>query len=73
MILSRSLESVLLERSHESKLVGACLEATMTKLGAGIDELEVDLLGETLAGQSKQRLEKKKILLVPITIAKERF
>ena len=31
----------------------------MTKLGAGIDELEVDLLGETLAGQSKQRLEKK--------------
>jgi len=46
---------VLLERSHESKLVGACLEATMTKLGAGIDELEVDLLGETLAGQSKQR------------------
>ena len=44
----------------------------MTKLGAGIDELEVDLLGETLAGQSKQRLEKKIFLLVPI-IAKERF
>ncbi len=59
MSLSCSLDSVLLEGSHEGKLVGAGLEATMTLLGAGIDELEGDLLGETLAGKSKQWLEKK--------------
>ena len=32
---------VLLERSHEYCLVLRCLEATMTKLGRSIDELQL--------------------------------
>ena len=51
------LELVLLEGSHEGLLVGRCLEATMTKLGAGVDELKVNLLHETLLGQSSQGLK----------------
>ena len=35
---------VLLERSHEGHLVLRGLEATVAELGAGVDELEVDLL-----------------------------
>ena len=53
-----SLVEVLLEGSQLGVLVGSGLEATMTLLGGGVDKLEVDLLGETLAGQSNQGLNK---------------
>ena len=38
------LGSVLLEGSHKGHFVLLGLEATMTHLGAGVDELEADLL-----------------------------
>ena len=40
---------VLLEGAHEGGLVGGGLEATVAELGAGVDELQLDLLeGDTL-------------------------
>ena len=47
---------VLLERSHESGLLGVGLEPSVTKLGGGVDELEVDLLQSSLLGVGQQRL-----------------
>lgn len=38
------LDTVLLQRAHESLLFLVSLEATMTKLAACVDELEVGLL-----------------------------
>lgn len=46
----RSLLEILLEGSHEGALLGGGLEATMTELGGGIDELEADLLQRGTAG-----------------------
>lgn len=45
---------------HESLLFLGCLEATMSELGSGVDELEVDLLQSTTVGLHKQRLHKKR-------------
>ena len=39
-----SLNTVLLGWSHESRLIVGCLEATMTKFGRCIDELQFNLL-----------------------------
>ena len=47
---------VLLERSHEGGLLGVGLEPSVTKLGGGVDELEVDLLQSPLLGVGQQRL-----------------
>jgi len=47
---------VLLEGSHEGDLVLVGLEATVTELAAGVDELEADLLQGTLLGVDQQRL-----------------
>jgi hypothetical protein len=47
---------VLLEGSHESHLVLVGLEAAVTELAAGVDELEIDLLQGSLLGVNKQRL-----------------
>jgi len=44
-----SLLLVLLEGSHEGVLVGWGLETTVTELGAGINELQLDVFqGQTL-------------------------
>jgi len=37
-------ETILLELTHERSFVGGSLEATMSKLGAGVDKLEINLL-----------------------------
>lgn len=37
-------ETIFLELTHEGDLVGDGLEATMSELGAGVDEFEIDLL-----------------------------
>lgn len=50
------LESVLLERTHKGQLVGGGLEATMSHLGRGVNELEVDLLQRRPAGVDEQGL-----------------
>ena len=42
---------------HEHLLLLQCLEATMTKLGSGVDKLEVNLLQSTTAGLHQQRLQ----------------
>ncbi len=47
---------VLLERSHEGHLVLRRLEATVAELGAGVDELQVDLLQRAPLGVGEQRL-----------------
>ena len=47
---------VLLERSQESGLLGVGLESSVTELGGGVDELEVDLLQSPLLGVGQQRL-----------------
>ena len=41
---------VLLEGTHESCFVLRSLKPSMAKLGAGVDELEVDLLQGSLLG-----------------------
>ena len=46
--------SVLLEGSHEGGLVLCSLESSMTKLGAGVDKLKVDLLQDSLLGVDKE-------------------
>ena len=52
---------VLLERAHEGVLVRGCLEATVTKLGAGIDELQLDVLECPSLGVNQERLEKNEV------------
>ena len=47
---------MLLERAHEGVLVRGCLEATVTKLGAGIDELQLDVLECPSLGVNQERL-----------------
>jgi hypothetical protein len=47
---------VLLERSHERVLVLGGLEATVTELGAGVDELQLDVLQSLTLGVDQQRL-----------------
>ena len=47
---------VLLEGTHEGHLVLRGLEAAMTKLGAGVDELELDLLQGLPLGVGEERL-----------------
>lgn len=49
-------EAVLLESSHEGGLVGRGLESSVTQLGAGVDELEVDGLKSGALGVHQQRL-----------------
>ena len=51
-----SLLPVLLERPHESGLVLGGLEPAVPELGAGVDELQVDLLQSLLLGVGQQRL-----------------
>jgi hypothetical protein len=41
---SSLLDEILLEHAHELGLLVGSLEAAVTKLGRGVDELEVDLL-----------------------------
>ena len=48
---------VLLEGSHEGHLVLLGLEASVTKLGAGVDELELDLLERLPLGVDQERLK----------------
>merc|ERR1719328_295879 len=48
--------SVLLERTHERSLLLVSLESSMTKLGGGVDELEVDHLQGSLLGVGQQGL-----------------
>ena len=48
---------VLLERTHEAGLVLGGLEATMTKLGTGVDEFERNFLYKPLLSQSLQGLK----------------
>ena len=50
------LLAVLLEGTHEGGLVLGGLEPSVSKLGAGVDELEVDLLQSPLLGVGEQRL-----------------
>ena len=52
------LGSVLLEGSHKGHFVLLGLEATMTHLGAGVDELELDLFKSLPLGVHQQGLEK---------------
>ena len=47
---------VLLERAHEGSLLGVGLEPAVTKLGGGVDELEVDDLQGPLLGVGQQGL-----------------
>ena len=49
---------VLLERSHEGHLVLRSLETTVTKLGRGVDELQLDLLHGATLGVGQQGLQK---------------
>ena len=50
------LLAVLLEGTHEGGLVLGGLEPSVAELGAGVDELEVDLLKSPLLGVSEERL-----------------
>jgi len=50
------LDDVLLEQTQESLLLGMSLEATVAKLGGGVDELEIDLLQGTTVGAWVQAL-----------------
>ena len=54
---------VLLEWSHEGHLVLGGLETSMTELGAGIDELQLDLLQRLPLRVGQKRLKRKKISL----------
>ena len=53
------LGSVLLEGSHEGHFVLLGLEATVTHLGAGVDELELDLFKSLPLGVHQQGLKLK--------------
>ena len=48
---------MLLERSHEGVLVLRGLEATVTELGAGVDELQLDVLKSPALGVDQERLK----------------
>ena len=50
------LLAVLLEGTHEGGLVLGGLEPSVAELGAGVDELEVDLLKSPLLGVGEERL-----------------
>ena len=50
------LLAVLLEGTHEGGLVLGGLEPSVAELGAGVDELEVDLLQSSLLGVGQERL-----------------
>merc|ERR1719397_1008637 len=50
------LLAVLLEGTHEGGLVLGCLEPPVAELGAGVDELEVDLLQGPLLGVGQEGL-----------------
>ena len=50
------LLAVLLEGTHEGSLVLGSLEPSMSELGAGVDELEADLLQGPLLGVGQERL-----------------
>lgn len=50
--------SVRTKSYHERLLFLHSLEAAVTELGGGVDELEVDLLQGTTAALHQQRLEK---------------
>merc|ERR1719323_2955216 len=50
------LLAVLLEGTHEGGLVLGGLEPSVAELGAGVDELEVDLLKSSLLGVGEERL-----------------
>ena len=52
------LGSVLLEGSHKGHFVLLGLEATVTHLGAGVDELELDLFKSLPLGVHQQGLKK---------------
>ena len=52
------LGSVLLEGSHEGHLVLGGLEPTVTHLGAGVDELELDLLQSLPLGVNQKGLKR---------------
>ena len=54
---------MLLERSHEGVLVLRGLEATVAELGAGVDELQLDVLQGLTLGVDQERLEDKKARL----------
>ena len=47
---------VLLQRTHEGGLLGVGLESSVTELGGGVDELEVDDLQSPLLGVGQQGL-----------------
>ena len=50
------LLAVLLEGTHEGGLVLGGLEPSVAELGAGVDELEIDLLKSPLLGVREERL-----------------
>ena len=53
------LGSILFERSHKGHFVLLGLEATVTHLGAGVDELELDLFKSLPLSVHQQGLEEK--------------
>ena len=55
-VLVALLLAVLLEGAHEGSLVLGGLEPSVAELGAGVDELEVDLLKSPLLGVGEERL-----------------
>ena len=50
------LLAVLLEGAHEGSLVLGGLEPSVAELGAGVDELQADLLKGPLLGVGEERL-----------------
>ena len=52
------LGGILLERSHEGHFVLLGLEATVTHLGTGVDELELDILKSLPLGVNQKGLKK---------------
>ena len=45
---------IFFQKTHEVALLSGMLEATMAKLGGGVDELDGDLLQSLSAGLHKQ-------------------
>ena len=62
------LGSVLLEGSHEGHFVLLGLEATVTHLGAGVDELELDLFKSLPLGVHQQGLKSKLKISLKISV-----
>ena len=63
-VLVALLLAVLLEGAHEGSLVLGGLEPSVAELGAGVDELEVDLLKSPLLGVGEKRLPQGKSSLL---------